>query len=224
MLQRVLEPEVMDTSEEAVEYDAMDFTEVNTAFAKHAIELSPQSGLILDAGTGTARIPILICQQCPQLQIIGSDLSKNMLLIGSKNVEQAGLQKQISLELADSKQLPYQDGQFDMVISNSIVHHLPDPLPFFLEIKRVLKPNGAIFIRDLIRPDDEATMNAFVESIGTESEYDERQNMLLRDSLHAAFRLNEVNELVQKAGLEGVKVYQSSDLHWTAERKHTEIH
>ncbi|KAB8331412.1 methyltransferase domain-containing protein [Scytonema tolypothrichoides VB-61278] len=220
-MQRVLEPEVMDTSEEAIEYDAMDFTEVNTAFAQRAIELGPQSGLILDAGTGTARIPILICQQCPQLQIIGSDLSKNMLLIGSKNVEQAGLQKQISLELADSKQLPYQDGQFDMVISNSIVHHLPDPLPFFLEIKRVLKPNGAIFIRDLIRPVDEATMNAFVESIGTESEYDERQNMLLRDSLHAAFTLDEVNELVQKAGLESVKVYQSSDLHWTAERKHS---
>ncbi|MBH8563432.1 class I SAM-dependent methyltransferase [Nostoc sp. CENA67] len=219
-MQRVLEPEVMDTSEEAIEYDAMDFTEVNTAFAQRAMELGPQSGLILDAGTGTARIPILICQQCPQLRIIGNDLSKNMLLIGSKNVDQAGLQNQISLELGDSKQLPYQDGQFDMVISNSIVHHLPDPLPFFLEVKRVLKPNGAIFIRDLIRPDNEATMNAFVEKIGQESGYDERQNMLLRDSLHAAFRLDEVNELVQKAGLEGVKVYQSSDLHWTAERKY----
>lgn len=220
-MQRVLEPEVMDTSEEAIEYDAMDFTEVNTAFAQRTIELGPQSGLILDAGTGTARIPILICQLCPQLRIIGNDLSKNMLLIGSKNVDRAGLQNQISLELGDSKQLPYQDGQFDMVISNSIVHHLPDPLPFFLEVKRVLKPNGAIFIRDLIRPDNETIMNAFVEKIGQESGYDERQNMLLRDSLHAAFRLDEVNELVQKAGLERVKVYQSSDLHWTAERKYS---
>lgn len=219
-MQRILEAEVMDTWEEATDYDAMDFTQVNSAFAQHAIELSPKSGLILDAGTGTARIPILICQQNPQLQIIASDLSKNMLLIGSKNVEQAGLQKQISLELADSKQLPYQDGQFDMVISNSIVHHLPDPLPFFREIKRVLKPNGAIFIRDLIRPDDEVTMNALVERIGTDSEYNERQNMLFRDSLNAAFRLDEVNELVQKAGLLGVKVYQSSDIHWTAERKY----
>ncbi|MCC5611838.1 tRNA (adenine(22)-N(1))-methyltransferase TrmK [Nostoc sp. CHAB 5834] len=219
-MQRILEPEVMDTPEEAIEYDATDFTQVNTAFAQRAIELAPQSGLILDAGTGTARIPILICQQCPHLRIIGNDLSTNMLLIGSKNVEQAGLQKQISIELADSKQLPYQDEQFDMVISNSIVHHLPDPLPFFLEIKRVLKPNGAIFIRDLIRPDDEATINAFVERIGRESQNNERQNMQLRDSLHAAFRLDEVNELVQKAGLEEVKVYQSSDIHWTAERKH----
>ena len=134
-MQRILEPEVMDTSSEAIEYDAINFMAVNTAFAQRTSELGPQSGLVLDAGTGTARVPILICQKCPQLQIIGSDLSKNMLLIASKNVEQAGLQKQISLELADSKQLPYQRGQFDMVISNSIVHHLPAPLPFFLEIK-----------------------------------------------------------------------------------------
>jgi ubiquinone/menaquinone biosynthesis C-methylase UbiE len=221
-MQRILEPEVMDTSSEAIEYDAMDFTVVNTAFAQRTSELGPQSGLVLDAGTGTARIPILICQKCPQLQIIASDLSKNMLLIASKNVEQAGLQKQISLELADSKQLPYQDGQFDMVISNSIVHHLPDPLPFFLEIKRVLKPNGAIFIRDLFRPTDEATMNALVDSIG--DDYDEHQKMLFRDSLHAAFTLNEVKEIVQNAGLERVKVYQSSELHWTAERKYSGVY
>lgn len=221
-MQRILEPEVMDTSEEAIEYDAMDFTAVNTAFAQRTSELGPQSGLVLDAGTGTARIPILICQKCPQLQIIASDLSKNMLLIASKNVEQAGLQKQISLELADSKQLPYQDGQFDLVISNSIVHHLPDPLPFFLEIKRVLKPNGAILIRDLFRPADEATMNALVDCIG--EDYDEHQKMLFRDSLHAAFTLDEVKEIVQNAGLEGVKVYQSSDLHWTAERKYSGVY
>ncbi len=218
-MQRVLEPEVMVTSQEAVEYDAMDFTEVNAAFAQRVIDVGPQSGLILDAGTGTARIPILICQQCPQWQIIGIDLAQNMLLIGSKNVEQAGLQKQIALEIVDSKHLPYQDGYFEMVISNSLVHHLPEPLPFFLEIKRVLKPNGAILIRDLIRPANAAITNAMVDSIG--KNYDEHQKTLLRDSLHAAFTLDEVNEIVQKAGLDGLQVYQSSDLHWTAERKYS---
>lgn len=218
-MQRVLEPEVMDTPEEAIEYDAMDFTEVNAAFAQHAIELGPKSGIVLDAGTGTARIPIAICQQCPQWQIIGIDLAQTMLFVGSKNVQQAGLQKQISLEIVDSKLLPYPDEHFEMVISNSLVHHLPDPLPFFLEAKRVLKPNGAILIRDLIRPADEATMNAMVDSIGTE--YDEHQKKLFRDSLHAAFTLDEVNELMQKAGLNGVQVYQSSDRHWTAQRKYT---
>jgi ubiquinone/menaquinone biosynthesis C-methylase UbiE len=217
-MQRVLEPEVMDTLAEAVEYDAMDFIEVNTAFAKQAVELSPPSAIILDAGTGTARIPIIICQIRQDWQVIGIDLAENMLQLGRKNVEAAGLEKQIKLEIVDSKQLPYGDGYFDMVMSNSLVHHLPDPLPFFLEIKRVLKPNGAIFIRDLIRPVDEATMNGIVHRIG--AEYDEHQKMLFRDSLHAAFSIDEVKVLIERSGLGGIHIYQSSDLHWTAQRKH----
>ena len=219
-MQRVLEPEVMDTLAEAIDYDTMNFTAVNTAFAQAAVELGPPSGTILDAGTGTARIPIIICQQTPQWQIIGTDLAANMLFIGAKNVEQAGLQSRITLDLVDSKQLPYPDEQFEMVISNSLIHHLPDPLPFFQEIKRVLKPNGAILIRDLIRPADEATMHTMVESIGTE--YNEHQKMLFRDSLHAAFTLDEVNESVQRVGLD-VEVYQSSERHWTAARKYSGV-
>jgi ubiquinone/menaquinone biosynthesis C-methylase UbiE len=111
MLQRVLEPEVMDTWEEAVDYDAMDFLEVNTAFAQRANQLGPSSSAkILDAGTGTARIPILLCQLCSHWQIWGIDLAENMLKIGSQNVKTAGLQDRIVLELVDSKNLPYKDG------------------------------------------------------------------------------------------------------------------
>lgn len=215
-MERVLEPEVMDTWQEAAEYDAMDFTEVNTAFAQQAIQLGPPTGQVLDAGTGTARIPILIAQLCPQWQVIGIDLAQPMLQLGAKNVEQAGLQQQITLELVDAKKLPYPDGQFDMVISNSLVHHLPDPLPFLQELRRVLKPKGALFMRDLIRPADENRMNVLVEGIG--AEYNEHQKMLFRDSLHAALTLEEVSQLIQQTGLEGVRVYQSSDRHWTAER------
>ncbi len=121
-MERVLEPEVMDTLEEAVDYDAMDFTEVNTAFAFQAVELgSPSASVVLDAGTGTARIPIIICQMLQQWQITGIDLAENMLQLGQKNIKEAGLEKQIKLEIVDSKQLPYADGYFDMVMSNSLV-------------------------------------------------------------------------------------------------------
>ena len=216
-MQRVLEPEVMDSWEEAVEYDAMDFTEVNTAFAQRAIALKPPlTAKVLDAGTGTARIPVLLCSKYPHWQVFGIDLAQNMLQIGVKHVEQAGLQDQIVLELVDAKQLPYKDEDFEMVVSNSLVHHLPDPLPFFRELKRVLKPNGAILIRDLIRPSDQETMNNLVESIGTE--YDTHQKQLFRDSLHAALTLDEVNQLISQVDIPGVVVYQSSDRHWTAER------
>jgi hypothetical protein len=59
-------------------------------------------------------------------------------------------------------------------------------------------------------------MNNLVESIGVE--YNEHQKKLFGDSLHAALTIDEVNQLISQAGIQGVKVYQSSDRHWTAER------
>ncbi|NJM27360.1 MAG: class I SAM-dependent methyltransferase, partial [Pseudanabaena sp. RU_4_16] len=107
MLQRIPEPEVMDSPAEAIAYDSMDFTEVNSAFAQDAIAIAQLQarGFILDAGTGTARIPIAIARQLPQWQIIGIDLAKSMLEIGTHHVEQAGLQAQIQLECVDAKQM-----------------------------------------------------------------------------------------------------------------------
>lgn len=216
-MERILEPEVMDTWEDAIEYDSMDFREVNTAFAEAAIAVGPPSGLILDAGTGTARIPIEIARKRPQWQIIAVDLSANMLKVGDRNVREAGLENRIQLDFIDAKKMPYPNGHFDAIISNSIVHHLPDPIPFFDELKRLLKPNGGLFLRDLMRPDDRATVDALVAAIG--SEYNDYQTKLFRDSLHAAFTVAEIREMLDTAGLKGVKVYQSSDRHWTAERQ-----
>ena len=217
-MERVLEPEVMDTTQESIAYDAMDFTEINMAFVKEAIALGPpEQGIILDAGTGPGRIPVLISQMRPKWQIIAIDAAQSMLDIAAQHIQQEKKQASIRLELVDAKNLPYEDGQFDLIISNSLIHHLPAPLPFFKELKRVLKPNGGIFIRDLFRPADEATMNALVDSIGVE--YDDCQRKLFRDSLHAALTLQEVNQLISQVNLTQVKVYHSSDRHWTAERR-----
>jgi len=215
-MQRVLEPEVMNTWEEAVEYDSMDFTEVNAAFAKSAIAAGPMSGKILDAGTGTARIPIVIAQMRPAWEMTCIDMSANMLKLGLENVSKANVRSQIKLELVDAKAMPYPDRYFDMVISNSIIHHLPDPLPFLREVRRVLKPNGAIFLRDLLRPEDEAIRDNLVEVYA--GNCNSHQKQLFSDSLHAAFTLAEIQTMIETAGLEGVRIYESSDRHWTAER------
>ncbi|ERT04234.1 methyltransferase domain protein [Lyngbya aestuarii BL J] len=208
----------MDTREEAVEYDSMDFTSVNTAFAEHTVSLGPTTAQVLDLGTGTARIPILIAQQRPQWQLIAIDLSENMLKIGQQNVERSGVQTQVKLERVDAKQLPYLEEQFDLVISNSIIHHLSNPIPFLRELKRVLKPKGGILLRDLLRPVDQVTRDHLVEHYA--GECNEHQRQLFRDSLQAAFTLEEVSQMITEVGFEGVKIYQSSDRHWTAERVH----
>jgi ubiquinone/menaquinone biosynthesis C-methylase UbiE len=217
-MERILEPEVMDTWQEAVDYDTMDFTEVNTAFADATISYGPTNGIILDVGTGTARIPIIIGQKRPQWQITAIDLSVNMLKIGQQNITAAGLENQITLGLVDGKNLPYPDQYFDMVISNSIVHHLPDPMSFWQSVKRVLKPAGGLFIRDLFRPANMALTDQLVSQYaGNENE---RQQLLFRDSLRAAFTLEEIATMVEKVGLTDCQLTQSSDRHWTLARQY----
>jgi ubiquinone/menaquinone biosynthesis C-methylase UbiE len=216
-MDRILEPEVMDTWLEATAYDAMDFESVNTVFATEAIALDPLAVKILDLGTGTARIPILMCQQRPQYLITGIDLARSMLIIAHRNIEAAKLTQRIKLERVDSKRMPYPDLEFDMLISNSLIHHLPDPLSCFREIKRLVKPDGAILIRDLIRPESDRVVNELVTKIG--SDYDDRQQQLFHDSLKAALTLGEVRDLIDRVGLREVDLTQSSELHWTLSRK-----
>lgn len=207
----------MDTWLEATAYDAMDFLEVNTLFATEAIELDPNAVKILDAGTGTARIPILMCQKRSQYLITAVDLAQSMLIIGRSNVESAQLTQRIRLERVDTKRMPYPDLEYDMIISNSLVHHLPDPLSFFQEVKRLIKPGGAILIRDLIRPETNEQIEDLLSQFA--HNYDSRQQELFRDSLKAALTIAEVQTLLDRVNIPNVTVDRSSALHWTIQRK-----
>lgn len=215
-LPRILEPEVMETEKDAVEYDSMDFTEVNLAFAVRALELAPSHGSVLDVGTGTARIPILMLQHTKtDITILATDLSQEMLNVGKRNVEALGLDNRLTLQLVDAKGLPFKEQEFDMVISNSVVHHIPEPLTLFREVARVVKPGGAVFLRDLVRPESAAVREGLIQKYAGDA--DEYQQKLYRDSLNAALTISEVVELLEKAGLKGAKVVRSSDRHWSVE-------
>jgi len=221
MLERILEPEVMDTEAEAVEYDAMDFQAVNGDFAQAVCPLGPTQATVLDVGTGTARIPILLAHLRPAWQITAIDLARSMLAIAERNVREAGSEAQIRLEFVDAKHLPYANGSFDGVISNSLLHHSPNPVDCLREIKRVLKPNGFLLIRDLLRPPSLDQLDQQVAAIG--SDYTPHQRQLFRDSLHAAFTLPELTEYLHRLGWtsdapNSPRLYQSSERHWTIER------
>lgn len=215
VLPRILEPEVMDDPTEAIAYDAMDFRVVNQDFADLVTATYAQEeALVLDLGTGTAQIPILVLQQRPKWTIKAVDFAESMLALGSKNVAAAGFSRQIELVFEDAKQLTWVDQSFDVIISNSLIHHLPDPLPCFREMRRLLKPQGKIIVRDLFRPDSIAEIERIVASAEGPG-FDAHQRKLFRDSLHAAFTIPEIEAITQGAGLTAAQVYQSSERHWT---------
>ena len=220
MLPRVLEPEVMDSAEEAVDYDSMDHTEVNRLFVdqllacRAPVEPAGDRALrILDVGTGTALIPLELCRRDLPAQVTAIDLAAYMLQVGQRNVIREGLQTRIKLEHVDAKDLPYASESFDWVISNSIVHHIPDPLPCLREMWRVLTPGGLLFVRDLLRPEDLPTLQHLVKTYAGDGNAHQRQ--MFDDSLHAALTLDEVTGLLGDLHLPGDWVTQTTDRHWT---------
>lgn len=221
MLNRVLEAEVMDSAQEAVDYDCMDHAAVNRAFVDDfLIALSSMNaGLsaaeveILDLGTGTAQIPIELCRRRPDLHMIAVDLAGEMLAVARRNVVAAGLAEQIQLECLDAKDLPFGAGMFSAVISNSIVHHIPRPEFVFAQAVRVLRPKGLLFFRDLLRPADDAAVESLVTRYADGANAHQRK--MFDDSLRAALSLDEVRQLVVGLGFSESGVQQTSDRHWT---------
>ena len=206
----------MDTAEAAEAYDAMEHGEVDQAFVDRVVALGANDGHFLDVGTGPAQIPILLAQRCPHIHITAIDLSKEMLKIAKQHVTDNDLTDRITLELVDAKILPYPDNTFDGLISNSIVHHIHDSLRALKEMGRVVKPNGVVLIRDLIRPETPADAQAFVDRYASEDT--PCQQKLYYDSFLAAFTLAEVNQMLTQIDMPGAVVVQSTDRHWSIER------
>jgi ubiquinone/menaquinone biosynthesis C-methylase UbiE len=213
MLPRTLEPEVMDSPEEARDYDSMDHAAVNEAFVAAFRAVWNGANPILDVGTGTAQIPIAFCRIASAAQVVAVDAAESMLVIGRQNVAHAGLAPRLRLKLADAKKLPFAVAEFAAVISNSIVHHIPEPAAVLAEMVRVLKPDGRIFVRDLLRPADTAALDRLVNQYAAGA--NDHQRAMFADSLRAALTLAEIRTLVAGLGMNADNVQATSDRHWT---------
>lgn len=225
MLPRRLEPEVMDTAEDACDYDRMDHSTVNRAFVDDLLSLCRTAGFderlrdldrplsLLDVGTGTALIPIELCSRDVTCRVAAVDLATEMLKLAEQNVARHELDGRISLQRIDAKRMPYSRDSFEAVISNSIVHHIPEPSAVFAEMLRVLRPHGILFVRDLLRPETDAQLEMLVATYAGQENAHSQQ--LFRDSLHAALTLAEVQDLVGPHGIPASAVTQTSDRHWT---------
>lgn len=235
MLERTLEPEVMDSALDALEYNRMDHSAVNEIFVDDFASFMESQGKrlrvasdplfddledhpdviagLLDVGTGTAQIPIELCKRNPEVRIMAIDLAASMLDLAIQNIDIAGFRNQIQLGQVDAKDSGYEDEMFDAVISNSIIHHIADPATTISEMIRTTRVGGVIFVRDLMRPKAAETVDSLVATYaGDESDYSRR---LFCDSLHASLTISEMRDMVSQFGFPADSVNATSDRHWT---------
>jgi AGZA family xanthine/uracil permease-like MFS transporter len=211
---RTLEPEVMDSEEEASAYDDMDHTAVNRAFVDDLLAGGPVGERVVDLGTGTALIPIELCSRLDDVRAMGIDASVEMLDLARRRLEMAGMIERIQLTHADVKTLEnVETAMADTVISNTLLHHLPEPSKAVASAIRIVAPGGRIFIRDLARPTTHAEIERLVETHAAgESDLGKR---MLGDSLRAALTLQEARVMFASFGFPADSVKMTSDRHWT---------
>lgn len=88
----------------------------------------------LDLGTGTGRYAVAIAQRFPGAQVVGADISEQMLNEAWAHLPD-DVRDRVRFVRADASQLPFDDGEFDFV-------GLGNMIPFFDELDRVLAPGG----------------------------------------------------------------------------------
>jgi ubiquinone/menaquinone biosynthesis C-methylase UbiE len=190
----------------------MNHREVNEVFVTDFLAAGG-AGDILDIGTGTAQIPVELCRRLDNCRVMATDYAISMLEIARLNIEVSSLIDRIQLCHADAKQLPHPNEYFDSVMSNSIVHHIPDPSSVLAEAVRVARPGALLFFRDLLRPESEEAVRQLVETYaGQENDH---QRQMFENSLRAALTLDEIRALVCQLGYPAETVQATSDRHWT---------
>ena len=119
--------------------------------ARQAVELGvPSGGKVLDVGTGPGFVAIEVARLLKETdcRVVGMDLSQAMLTIAAENAAKEGLNGILVWRKGDAKAMPFDDGEFDLVISNDSLHHWDDPLPVLNEMARVLKADGKCIVHD----------------------------------------------------------------------------
>ena len=108
---------------------------------------------VLDVGCGTGTVAMLAKKKVgPEGRVEGVDPSIEMIARAKTKARRAGLE--IAFSNATAQHLPYRDGEFDIVLSTLMLHHLPRAgrAEFGKEAMRVLKPGGRMLIVDFAKP------------------------------------------------------------------------
>ena len=202
-MMRVPEPALMNDPKQATAYAGKDLDNAYWLFVqllrKYFPGLAPNDA-ILDLGCGPAAIPLRLAKLFRHCQIHCVDGAAQMLIQGKQAVQLEGLEEQVHFfhgNLPDK--LPLPQDRYEMVISNSFLHHLTDPMILWSAIRDYCLPGGAILIVDLLRPTSEEKAQLLVDQYIPDAPPLLQQDMLI--SLRAAYTLEEVEAQLEQANL-----------------------
>lgn len=102
----------------------------------------------LDVGSGNGAAPIYLAQKY-HLNVTGIDVDSEQIQLAQENSQALNNARFLTVS---GTQLPFDDGEFDIVATNKVTHHIPNWEEALAEMVRVLKPNGYFIYADLVYP------------------------------------------------------------------------
>lgn len=200
---------------QAQAYAEADFSESNRLFVDLFRRLypAPFAGRALDLGCGPGDIPIRLARACPAARIDAVDGAEAMLALARTAVaadpDLVQRIRWVCARLPSPAAAPA--GRYEAVLSNSLLHHLADPLDLWRAVRDSARPGAAVLVMDLARPAGEPEVERLLARHAAGA-----PDVLVRDfraSLHAAYRVDEVRDQLAAVGLDGLEVAMVSDRH-----------
>ena len=212
-MDRILEPELMDDTEQARVYARADFEIENQGFVDRFREYFPDfsEGHVLDLGCGPGDIPVRFARALLSCRITGVDASEPMIRLAGVAVKQAGLADRITFRCERFQAVSLVE-PVDAAVSNSLLHHVPNPLQFWYRLRQLVKPGSPVLVMDLLRPDSPEEAQAIVDRYAAKE-----PEILRRDfyrSLLAAFTEDEVAAQLAEMNLSRLMIDVVDDRHW----------
>jgi len=189
---------------------------IDDAFATRALGLGIESGILLDAGTRVGLIALKIVWQNENLVAMGLDTSGPLVERARETATAWELNERAVFQVGDPRRMRLKSGYFDLVVSDCSLHRFDDAVAVLREIGRVLKPKGAVLIRDYRRP-------SRLKMISRIQQQTERLGDALRDhveaALQSAYTVEEIREIVRESGLSGTQIDDSDPDYIVIERR-----
>jgi ubiquinone/menaquinone biosynthesis C-methylase UbiE len=222
-LPRIPEPEVMDDSGEVEAYSSAaaqaHLDAVDNTFVEHALRLVEgcERGRAIDIGTGPGQIVVKLARRLAGWKFVGVDRSPNMIAQANANLAATNgeLTGRVEFQVADGNRLPFPDRSFDLVLCNSVLHHLAEPEKLLTEMARLGIVGSAILLRDLRRP-GRLAYPLHVRWHGRH--YTGVMRKLYCESVRAAYTPLELQQLLGSVLFLGARVFKHHSTHIGLER------
>jgi SAM-dependent methyltransferase len=204
----------MEDDAQAKAYAEGDFEDAHSRFilAFAAAHPGPHRGFALDLGCGPGDIAFRFARAYPDCTVHGVDGSAAMLAYGREALaREPGLRGRVELVQGFLPGAAVPRPRYDVIVSNSLLHHLHDPSVLWAAVRSHGSPGAPVFVMDLRRPASEEDAARLVETYSGEE-----PEILKRDfycSLLAAFEVEEVRDQLEAAGLGRFTVRTVSDRH-----------